>query len=114
MKHIALLALAIVLSGCGISDRLGFGSDATEEALPYRANLGSGEDPHDIVVTVTAPVGTTVEQVRESVRYQATRYCLERFGNSDADWRIDPATGDWGYGRTEEAMTFTARCDGRN
>lgn len=113
MKHLPLIVLALGLSGCGISDRLGLGSDATAENLPYRAALAASENKHDISVTVTAPVGTTVEQVRESVRYQATRHCLESFGNSDADWQIDPASGDWAFARTEEAMTFTARCEGR-
>ena len=51
--------------------------------------------------------------MRESVRYQATYHCLQSFGDSDADWRIDPTTGDWAYVRTEQTMIFTARCEGR-
>ena len=37
--------------------------------------------------------------VRESVRFPVTRYCISAYGGSDADWEIDPATGDWAFTR---------------
>ena len=113
MKPHFLLPLVLVLAGCGILGKLGLGRDTTAISMPYRAALSVGEDPHDIAVSVTAPAGTTVEAVRESARYQATYHCLTQYGNSDADWRIDPATGDWAFVRTEDAMIFSARCEGR-
>ena len=113
MKQLLVLGLAVALAGCGISERLGLSRDRTAISLPYRAGLAVGEDQHDIAVAVTAPLTTTVDQVRESARYQATYHCLQNFGDSDADWQIDPATGDWAFVRTEETMIFNARCEGR-
>ncbi len=113
MKHLVSLAIILLLSACGISERLGFGTDRAARSMPYRAALATSEDGQDLAVTVTAPAGTQVEQVRESARYQATYHCLRSFGDSDADWQLDPATRDWAYVRTEETMIFTARCEGR-
>ncbi len=113
MNQLLLIMLTFALTGCGISERLGLSRDPTAAGLPYTARLTAAEDRHDIQIAVTAQPGTSVDQVRESARYQATFHCLTTFGNSDADWQNDPATGDWAFVRTEDAMIFTARCEGR-
>ncbi|MEZ5912859.1 MAG: hypothetical protein R3D84_12080 [Paracoccaceae bacterium] len=110
-----LAAGLLALAGCanfgsGIGS-LGFGKRTQpSEVLPFQAKLSKGEDPLDIQVAVDAP-GATVEDVRESVRFEATRYCLTTTGITDADWQIDPGTGDWAFVRDEGgAMVFAARC----
>jgi len=113
MKPLVLLALALGVAGCGVSERLGLSRDLTAATLPYDADIAIGEDKHDMVIAVTAPAGTGVDEVRESVRYQATRHCLETYGYSETDWQIDPATGDWAFSRVEDSMIFSARCQGR-
>jgi len=54
--------------------------------------------------------GATVEQVRESVRFRATRYCLPTYGGSDVEWTIDPETDDWAFTRDGSDMVFSGRC----
>ena len=112
MKYQGFLVVAVGLAGCGVSDRLGLSRDLTAAALPYEATIAISEDKRDMVIAVTAPAGAGVDAVRESVRYQATRHCLSSFGYSDANWQIDPATGDWAFSRAEDTMTFSARCVG--
>jgi hypothetical protein len=109
-RWIILVTIALVVSGCGIRDRI-FGSQA-DRTLPYRASLTKGEDRRDFAVRVRAS-GISVAQVRESVRFPATRYCLETFGGSDARWALDPATGDWAFTRDGQDMVFRGRCVAR-
>ena len=111
MRHVIAVALALSLTACGlIRPQTGEGVSAT--ALPYRASLSRGEDRRDVAVTVRA-LGASVDDVRESVRFHVTRYCLPTFGASSADWTIDPATGDWAFVQDGETMIFTARCTSR-
>ena len=101
-RFVALGGVILSLSGCGIfggngNGFLGLGGlfgdgGAAEAGLPYQAKLSKGEDPRQMVIAVAAG-GVAVADVRESVRFVATRYCIETFGGSDTDWVIDPATG---------------------
>lgn len=111
VRLLVLISFGLVLSGCGIQQRL-FGSEA-DRALPYQAKLTKGEeDAREIAVSVKATTAS-VAQVRESVRFQATRYCLETFGGADTLWSRDSATGDWAFTRDEDEMVFRGRCVAR-
>lgn len=115
MRIVLGLTMALVLGGCGWADRLGLARETSDASLPYSAQLNSGDEPRDFTVTVEAPAGTPVNELRESVRFPATRYCIETFGASDADWTIDETTGDWQYtvNETGDALTFSGRCTAR-
>ncbi|MGI9389776.1 MAG: hypothetical protein ACR2O1_06945 [Boseongicola sp.] len=99
-----------------LSGSSGFGGDGSgtpSAPLDFRAQLQrSNEDRHEFTVRARAG-GATVGQVRESVRFQATRYCLPTFGKSDAEWTIDPDTGDWAFVRDGADMIFSGRCTAR-
>lgn len=103
--------LVVSLAGCGWFRR-GTGEGVAASVLPYKATISRGEDRRDVAVTVRAG-GATVSDVRESVRFPVTRYCLSVYGGSDATWQIDPATGDWAFSRDGEDMVFSARCTAR-
>lgn len=108
-----LLALCLTVAGCGTVQRVtGLGGPKAARALPYKAKLARGEDRRDFTVSVTNR-GAGVAEVRESVRFQATEYCLFRYGSSDADWQIDPVTGDWAYMQDGNKLRFTGRCTAR-
>ena len=102
---IAVIGALAVLPGC---NRLSRAPQATA-VLPYKTSLAKGEDPRDMLITVEAN-GATLAQVRESVRFEATRHCLTTRGRSDTDWDIDPGTGDWGFMSAGTALVFRARC----
>lgn len=117
MRALAAGLVLTILTGCGGFSGIGSGNSArnaeSENDLPFKASLSKGEDPRDIVVSVTAGGEVTLDDVRESVRFEATKYCLLTFGSSDADWQIDPATGDWAFTQTGNVLVFSARCAGR-
>ena len=136
MRVAVSLFACLVLSGCGGFDSLsgssgigdslggssgfgdsfggssgfgGAGSGTSSAPLQFRARLQRGEDRRDFTVRARAG-GATVDQVRESVRFQATRYCLPTYGGSDVEWTIDPATDDWTFTRDGADMVFAGRC----
>lgn len=118
LARVAALGLLLALTGCGwIGDRftgvgraLGFGDDGS---MPFRAAVRPGEDRRDIAVTVTVPPGVPLADFRESARFPVTRYCIETFGSSEAEWTADPASGDWAVARAETTAGLRARCAAR-
>lgn len=110
-RIVLFAVLAFSLSGCSQLWSAN-GEGVAAQTLPYRASLQRGEDRRDFTVTVRAP-GATVGQVRESVRFQATRYCLPTYGSSEAEWSLDQSTDDWAFARAGENMVFTGRCIAR-
>ena len=106
---ILITSAALALSGCGWFNFGGGGDGVSDAPLPFRASLARGEDTRDFTVSVRAG-GNSLDAVRETVRFTATRYCLPTFGGSDVDWQIDPATQDWAFQREGEDMVFAGRC----
>lgn len=110
MRGILIALIVVSLAGCSWFRRDGEGVAAA--VLPYKASLSKGEDNRDVSISVRAG-DASVEDVRESVRFPATRYCLSVFGGSEVDWSLDPVTADWAYVRDGEDMVFTGRCTSR-
>ncbi len=113
-RAILPLSLALALSGCGNfgGGFLGLGGlygDGGGGDLPYRAKVSRGADNRGFVASVNAG-GVSVDDVRESVRFEVTRYCIRNFGGSDAVWKLNPATGDWLFTRDGASMVFEGRC----
>lgn len=116
IRSVAALLIALVaLSGCGRFNLPFFGDGGGVPAtpLPFRATLSEAEDdPRDFAIVVRAQ-GASLDMIRETARFEATRYCLETFGGSAAIWRRDPATGDWLVRRTEDGPAVSGRCIAR-
>lgn len=111
-RWIILGTVAVLLSGCASARERVFGGAQSDRALPFRASVLKGNDNRNIAVRVRAG-GVSVADVRESVRFQATRYCLTTFGGADTLWQIDPKTGDWAFARDGQDMIFEGRCVAR-
>lgn len=116
MVRICGLCLILALPGCGwigdtfssVGRAFGFGDDG---GLPFRAAARPGEDRRNLAVTVTVPPAVPLEEFRESARFPVTRYCIETFGSSEAEWATGPG-GDWAVARTETTAALSARCTG--
>lgn len=107
-----LLTLVCALTSCSVFSRDKSRRADTERELPFRASLTKGDDKRDVAVSVVHK-GEDLDAVRESVRFQATKYCLLNFGGSDAEWEIDPETADWAYIDAGDTWVFSARCSVR-
>jgi hypothetical protein len=123
IRPVIIMTVCAALSGCGtvggFSGFSGIGSKsagkraASENELPYKAKVTKSEnDILDFSVSV-ANNGEGVEAVRESVRFEGTKYCLFTNGSSDINWTIDEATSDWAFVQDGDALIFNGRCVGR-
>ena len=110
MLRVALIiSLALAVASCG---RLGLGNAGkraeTENTLPFKAKLKKG-DARAFTVSVVHK-GSGVSDLRESVRFEATKYCLLTFGASDAAWEINPASNDWAFTQDGDSLIFNGEC----
>lgn len=109
LRGLLIISLALVVTSCG---RLGLGNASkraeTENTLPFKAKLSKGEDRAFSVAVVNKGAG--VAQVRESVRFEATKYCLLTFGGSDAEWQISPVSKDWAFSQDGDKLIFNGEC----
>ena len=120
IKPVIAMALCLALVGCGgFSGFSGIGSKAggkratTENELPFKAKVTKGEEDVLNFSVSVANNGSDVDAVRESVRFEGTKYCLFTNGTSDIAWTMDDATGDWAFVQDGDALVFTGRCVGR-
>ena len=118
---VTLVLAAGLLAGCGLSDRLGIGLGTglgqtrvrSGAAVPYRATLtASREDKRDFVV-VTREVAVPLDELRDSLRYPATRYCIQTFGASDIAWTANAAGDDWAVVSDGQTLSVSGRCTAR-
>lgn len=111
MRNIVVVALALGLAGCAVTEslNLGKGKIRGDRNMPYRTVLVPGDDGRSFVVEARAP-GAPLDDLRESVRLPATRYCLTTYGSSDIDWTLDPETGDWQATVDGEVQRFSGVC----
>ena len=113
MIRLALIsALVLGTASCSLLSRDKSRGASSERALPYKAKLSTGEDKRDIAIAVDNK-GAGLEEVRESVRFEATKYCLLNYGGSDAEWQIDPVSEDWAFTQDGAKLVFNARCIAR-
>ena len=112
-KVVTCFCLLAAVSACGSFRERVFGSEVLDAAaLPYRASLSRGANRRDFTVSVKAP-GATLDEARESARFRATLYCIERYGGSIVDWVIDPETEDWAVARAGDRLVVGGRCVAR-
>ena len=114
IKKISLYTIIIVgLFGCGSINPYfkGFKVKPTEP-LPYKTNLSSQKNAEEFVVSVKNKE-QGIEEVRESVRFEATKYCLLYFGTSDINWKISQITQDWAFDSNSEKLIFSGQCEVR-
>jgi hypothetical protein len=112
IRFLLIASLAVTTASCTLLGRDKSRGAESERALPFKAKLSSGSDKRDISIAVENK-GAGVEEVRESVRFEATKYCLLNYGGSDADWQISSVSKDWAFTQDGSKLVFNARCVAR-
>ncbi len=118
IRAIVIGTICVALAGCG-GNFLGIGKKSggkranPETELPFSAKVTKGEE--DILNFSVAVVnnGEGVDAVRESVRYEGTKYCLFTNGSSDIAWDTGEESGEWVSQQLGDTLVFTGRCVGR-
>ena len=103
----------VCLLGCGsINSSLKSFKVKPTEPLPYKTSLSSQKNAEEFVVLVKNK-GEGIKEVRESVRFEATKYCLLYFGTSDINWKISQITQDWAFDSNSGKLIFSGQCEVR-
>ncbi|KAF0674864.1 hypothetical protein [Profundibacterium mesophilum] len=111
---IAGLAMLLTLPGCGLLNRIDLFAPTgePETPLPFEARLArSDSDPRAFTVRAEG-AGATLAQVRESLRYPATSFCLLNYGTTNIAWR-QGAAGEWTLERRGRDLLAAGRCEDR-
>jgi hypothetical protein len=111
--------MCVALAGCGGGNVFGIGKKSggkratPETELPFNAKVTKGaEDILNFSVAV-ANKGEGLDAVRESVRYEGTKYCLYTNGSTDVHWESGGEGDDWTSQQSGDSLVFNGRCVGR-
>ncbi|CUH66919.1 hypothetical protein TG4357_02717 [Thalassovita gelatinovora] len=108
-----LLLTAGLLAGCGVRDKIqGANNRVAFDGVYFKSQLSADkDDPLSFTVTV-APVGLGLDPAREAGRYEATKYCVRNFGNSEVDWAAGPDADADKLTIIEDTLHLSGRCSG--
>lgn len=95
-RMLLTLAAALALAACGKS-----GERVFFEGNYYPADLASTGEGREAFAVTVQDATQGIEGAREAGRFEATRYCIENYGDSDITWQQ-------GYG-VEDARAMTDR-----
>lgn len=100
-----LLMAAVTLTACGPDD-----DSFAFDGQYYRAKLNSQRSTPDEFIVTTRPVSASLLGAREAARYEATVYCVNRFGRSDIIWVVGPDSPDEQLTISDDTLTLQGRC----
>ena len=104
MRKIVVLLCLIGVAGCGKST-----GQVTFDGQVFRGSAKAVDRADRSVFDATVRgVSKSEAGAREAVAYEATRYCIERFGVSDVEWEISPDAEDLPI--DNDVLTLRGRC----
>lgn len=90
MRYVApFLIAALSLAACGPGE-----DDVLFEGQFFRAKIDTDRGSRDEFTVSVRPVSASLTGAREAARYEATVYCVNRYGSSAIDWQVGPDSPD--------------------
>ena len=108
MRNVVIfLCCGLVLAGCASrQDRFAF------DGQYFRSSASRVDgDPQQIAITVR-PVSASFEGALQAGRYEATRYCVQNYGNSAVDWVVGPDQDPGSYRIENDTLVLRGACEG--
>jgi hypothetical protein len=99
-------AFVLPLSACGGSE----GEDILFDGQSFRASLDVDNDARQNFILSVRPVSASLEGAREAGRYEATVYCVNRYGSSDIIWVVGPDSPDEALPIADDTLTLQGSC----
>ena len=108
-KIVVVLAVAgPTLQACGDPRETQFAFDGQF----FRSAARKVEDDRQVFDVTVSPVSASLDGARAAARYEATRYCVETFGNSSVIWQSDPDAPVEALGIENDTLILRGMCEG--
>ncbi|MEX3315784.1 hypothetical protein [Sulfitobacter sp. PS-8MA] len=106
MKYaLTLLIAGTVLAGCANdSDRVAF------DGQYFSTKLRKIDGQRDVFQVTVRDAAKSLDGAREAARFEAVKYCVGLYGNSDIDWTVGPDAPASALRLDGGALTFQGRC----
>ncbi|MFK7743465.1 MAG: hypothetical protein AB8B47_00315 [Roseobacter sp.] len=101
----AFVILATVLTACGPD-----ADDILFDGEFFRTKIKTERGSRQNFVVTARPVQASLEGAREAARYEATVYCVNRYGRSDIIWAVGPDSPDEELPISGDTLTFEGQC----
>jgi hypothetical protein len=104
---VALGLIAALVAGCGNrQDRFAF------DGQYFRSSAARVEGDRRQIVISVRPASASLQGAVEAGRYEATRYCIENYGNSAVDWVVGPDQDLGSYRVENDTLVLRGACKG--
>ena len=112
-KAIILLLAAGLLAGCGVRERIqGANNRVAFDGIYFRTRLNAEKDDKLAFAVTVAGAARNLDAARDAGRYEATKYCVANYGNSDVDWTRGPEAETESLVIEDGVLVLTGRCRG--
>jgi hypothetical protein len=108
-----MIVAALALAGCGTSLRNALKPSANRalfEGNYYPARLSRDRDDRAAFVVTVSRAAQGIDGAAEAGRYEATKYCIDQYGDSDALWSVGPDSE--GLALQDDQLVLAGRCRG--
>lgn len=102
---VALLVTACMLSACGPDNE-----DLLFDGQFFRSKLNTERGARADFTLTVKPVSASLLGAREAGRYEATVYCVNRYGRSDINWAVGPDSADEELTILNDVLTLRGTC----
>ncbi len=103
------VAVLLLSAGCvNRKDRL-----ITFDGIYFKARTGAVDKKVSLAdfTTTIQGVSRSLDGARQAGRYEATKYCIEKYGTSKVKWSVGPDTPVDRLSVNEDTLTFSGRCN---
>lgn len=107
LSVLILLCTSLVACGNLRKDKLSFDG----QYFRSKASKTDNEDRRAFRIDVR-PASASIEGAQEAGRHEATKYCIENYGNSVVLWQVGPDDDPATYVLDGDALVLQGTCEG--
>jgi len=106
--HKLLIALMVLTLAVGCNQKK---NQLLFEGQYFKAKAKKEADDLSVFLVSVSPISASLEGARAAGQYEATRYCIDNYGNSKIDWIVGPKDEASTYQIDKDTVFFKGRCD---
>ncbi|MGA9250819.1 MAG: hypothetical protein WBV78_04015 [Roseobacter sp.] len=100
-----LMIAALALTACGPDE-----DDILFDGQFFRTKIDTDRGSREEFTVSVQPVSASLVGAREAARYEATVYCVNRYGSSAIDWDVGPDSPDEALTIQDDKLLLKGTC----